>query len=132
MPDSNAPGLNCRGCGTSQDRCTDDACCAPCKKNKTLHHALGRRTPPPPRMTGLTRALLAYIRVLESQRDDARRMVVASQYFTNTTGTVYPNERPTPDHWHYPVSEPRRPPLKRSERAVGARCECPWCEAMPG
>jgi hypothetical protein len=58
-------------------------------------------------------------------------MVVASQYFTNTTGTVYPNERPVPDHWQYPPSEPRRPPLKRSEQAQGAFCECSWCGGLP-
>jgi hypothetical protein len=45
-------------------------------------------------MTGLTRALLAYIKLLEQQVSDARRLAVSSGVFQNYQGTEYPEPGP--------------------------------------
>jgi len=64
---------------------------------------------------------------LTRQRDDARRIAIDSGIFQNTVGTDYPNDPGVPDHWRYPTSTPRLPPLRTTERATNTRCECNWC-----
>jgi hypothetical protein len=101
--------MNCRGCGTPQERCTADGrCCAPCNTNKTLHHTWGSRVTKPAVMTperlaeirehgswNLTvRELLAYVDELTTQRDDARRIAIDSGVFQNYQGTWYPEPGP--------------------------------------